>query len=44
METEYDVAQEMELYEEYEQKENLDALIDELAMRYCGDVYIVGVK
>jgi hypothetical protein len=44
METEYDLAQEIELYEEYEKKENLDAFIDELAMRYCGDVYIVGVK
>jgi len=44
METEYDVAQEIERYEEYEQKKNLDAFIDELAMRYCGDVYIVGVK
>ena len=44
MQTEYDMAQEMKLYEEYEQKENLDAFIDELAMRYCGDVYIVGVK
>jgi hypothetical protein len=44
METEYDLSQEMEIYEEYEQKENFDAFIDELAMRYCGDVYIVGVK
>jgi len=44
METEHDVAREIELYEELEQKENLDAFLDELAMSYCGDVYIIGVK
>ena len=44
METEYNVAQEVELFEEYERSESLDAFIDELAMKYCGDVYIVGVK
>ena len=44
METEFDVAQEVELFEEYERSESLDAYIDELAQKFCGDVYIVSVK
>ena len=40
METEFDVAREVELFEEYAQNESLDAYIDELAMKHCGDVYI----
>ena len=40
METEFDVAQEVELFEEYASSEGLDAYIDELAMKHCGDVYI----
>ena len=40
METEFDVAREVELYDEYERSESLDAYIDELAMKHCGDVYI----
>lgn len=44
METEFDVAREVELYEEYEREENLNSFLEELAMRYCGDVYIVSAK
>ena len=44
METEYNVAEEVELFEEYERSESIDAYIDELAMKYCGDVYITSAK
>ena len=44
METETDVAREVELFEEYERSESLDAFIDELAMKHCGDVYITSAK
>jgi len=44
MEAEFDVAREVELYNEYERSEGLDAYIDELAMKHCGDVYIVSAK
>lgn len=44
METEFDLDREIELYQEYADKEANDAFIDELAMRYCGDVYIVSAK
>jgi len=44
METEYDVAQEVELFEEYERSESIDAYIDELAQKLCGDVYITSAK
>lgn len=40
METEFDVGQEVELFEEYARSESMDAYIDELAMKHCGDVYI----
>ena len=44
METEFDVAREVELYNEYERSESIDAYIDELAQKLCGDVYIVSAK
>ena len=44
METEYNVAEEVELFEEYERSESMDAFVDELAMKYCGDVYITSAK
>jgi len=44
METEYNVAEEVELFEEYERSESIDAFVDELAMKYCGDVYITSAK
>ena len=39
METEVDVAREVELFEEYERSKSLDAFLDYLARNYCGDVY-----
>ena len=39
METEFDVAQEVELFEEYARLESLNAFLDYLACNYCGDVY-----
>lgn len=39
MEAEFDVAQEVELFEEYERSESLNAFLDYLARNYCGDVY-----
>ena len=39
METEVDVARELELFEEYARLESLDAFLDYLARNYCGDVY-----
>ena len=39
METEFDVAEEVELFEEYERSESLDAFLDYLARNFCGDVY-----
>ena len=44
MEAEFDMAREVELFEEYARSESLDAYIDELAMKHCGDVYIVSAK
>ena len=44
MEAEFDVGREVELYNEYERSESFDAYIDELAMKHCGDVYIVSAK
>lgn len=44
METEFDSAREVELFEEYARSESLDAYIDELAMKHCGDVYITSAK
>ena len=44
METEFDLAREVELFDEYERSESMDAYIDELAMKHCGDVYIVSAK
>ena len=44
MEAEFDVGREVELYDEYERSESFDAYIDELAMKHCGDVYIVSAK
>jgi len=44
METEFDVSREVELFEEYSNSEELDAFIDEMAIKHCGDVYITGVK
>ena len=39
METETDVAREVELFKEYERSESLDAFLDYLARNLCGDVY-----
>ena len=39
METEFDVAREVELFEEYARAESLDAFLDYLARNHCGDVY-----
>lgn len=36
---EFDVAKEVDLYEEYADSEALDVFIDELAIRHCGAVY-----
>jgi hypothetical protein len=44
METEYNDNRELELFEEYARQESLDAFLDELAMKYCGDVYIASAK
>ena len=39
METEYNVAEEVELFEEYARQESLYAFLDYLARNHCGDVY-----
>ena len=39
METELDIAKELELFEEYARQESLDAFLDYLARNHCGDVY-----
>ena len=39
METEHNVAEEVELFDEYARQESLDAFLDYLARNHCGDVY-----
>jgi len=39
METEFDLAQEVALFEEYARLESLDSFLDYLSRNYCGDVY-----
>ena len=44
MEAEFDVAREVELYNECERRESIEAYSDELEQKLCGDVYIVSAK
>ena len=36
---EFDIAEEIDLYNEYAESEAYDVFIDELAIRHCGAVY-----